>query len=44
MTYKTLRNFFVAAPIIYAATTRLAAEHATPGQITRLKKSQWAFH
>ncbi len=30
MTHKTLRNFFVAAPMIYAATTRLAAEHATP--------------
>jgi DNA-binding GntR family transcriptional regulator len=43
MTHKTLRNFFVAAPMIYAATTRLAAEHATPTQIVRLKECQWAF-
>lgn len=43
MTHKTLRNFFVAAPMIYAAVTRLAAEHATPAQIVRLKESQWAF-
>lgn len=43
MTHKTLRNFFVAAPMIYAAVSRLAAEHATPVQITRLKECQWAF-
>ena len=43
MTHKTLRNFFVAAPMIYAATTRLAAEHATPSQIERLKESQRKF-
>lgn len=43
MTHKTLRNFFVAAPMIYAATTRLAAEHATPAQVVKLKESQWAF-
>ena len=43
MSHKTLRNFFVAAPMIYAATTRLAAENATPQQITRLKECQWAF-
>lgn len=43
MTHKTLRNFFVAAPMIYAATTRLAAEHAAPAQIVRLKEYQWAF-
>lgn len=43
MTHKTLRNFFVAAPMIYAAVTRLAAEHATPAQIIKLKETQWAF-
>ncbi|MDO5704890.1 MAG: GntR family transcriptional regulator [Paracoccus sp. (in: a-proteobacteria)] len=43
MTHKTLRNFFVAAPMIYAATSRLAAEHATTEQIARLKEAQWAF-
>ena len=43
MTHKTLRNFFVAAPMIYAAVTRLAAEHATPGQLIKLKETQWAF-
>lgn len=43
MTHKTLRNFFVAAPMIYAAVTRLAAEHATPSQIMRLKDVQLLF-
>lgn len=43
MTHKTLRNFFVAAPMIYAGVTRLAAQHATPAQIVKLKECQWAF-
>jgi DNA-binding GntR family transcriptional regulator len=43
MSHKTMRNFFVAAPMIYAATTRLAAENATPAQIVKLKECQWAF-
>lgn len=43
MTHKTLRNFFVAAPMIYAAVTRLAADHAKPGQIMRLKDIQLLF-
>ncbi|MCX7645510.1 MAG: GntR family transcriptional regulator [Rhodobacteraceae bacterium] len=43
MTHKTLRNFFVVAPMIYAASSRLAAEHATPAQVARLKECQWTF-
>ena len=43
MSHKTMRNFFVAAPMIYAATTRLAAENATAAQIVKLKECQWAF-
>jgi DNA-binding GntR family transcriptional regulator len=43
MTHKTLRNFFVAAPMIYAAVTRLAAENARPNQIMRLKDTQVLF-
>lgn len=43
MTHKTLRNYFVAAPMIYAAVTRLAAEHATPRQIMQLKDTQLLF-
>jgi DNA-binding GntR family transcriptional regulator len=43
MTLKTLRNFFVAAPMIYASVSRLAAEHATPAQIMRLKDTQLLF-
>lgn len=43
MSHKSLRNFFVAAPMIYAAVTRLAAENATPAQIARLKQVQHAF-
>ncbi|MBV7378879.1 GntR family transcriptional regulator [Maritimibacter sp. DP4N28-5] len=43
MTHKTLRNFFVAAPMLYAAVTRLAAQHATQAQIMRLKDTQMLF-
>lgn len=43
MTHTTLRNFFLAAPMIYGAVTRLAAEHATPAQIARLKDCQRDF-
>lgn len=43
MTHKTLRNFFMAAPMIYAAVTKLAAEHATRAQIMRLKDTQTLF-
>lgn len=43
MTHKTMRNFFVAAPMIYAAVTRLAAQHATPAQIMQLKDTQLLF-
>lgn len=43
MTHKTMRNFFIAAPMIYAAVARLAASHATPQQIMRLKDTQRLF-
>lgn len=43
MTHKTLRNFFVVAPMIYAAVSRLAAQHARPAQIMRLKDTQLLF-
>lgn len=43
MTHKTLRNFFVAAPMIYSALTRLAAMNATTAQIMRLKDTQLLF-
>lgn len=43
MTHKSLHNFFVAAPMIYAATSHLAAENARPQQIERLKQAQIAF-
>lgn len=43
MTHKTLRNFFLAAPMIYAAVTRLAAQHATKAQILQLKNTQVSF-
>ena len=43
MSHKTLRNFFIAAPMIYAAVARLAAQHATPGQIELLKDTQLQF-
>jgi DNA-binding GntR family transcriptional regulator len=43
MTHKTLRNFFITAPMIYAAVARLAAEHARPDQTLRLKQTQVLF-
>lgn len=43
MTHKTLRNFFIAAPMVYAAIGRLAAENATRPQIMRLKDTQLLF-
>ena len=43
MTHKSLRSFFVAAPMIYSAVTRLAAENARPAQIMRLKDTQLLF-
>lgn len=43
MTHKTLRNFFIAAPMTYAAIARLAAENATAPQIMRLKDMQLLF-
>ncbi|RWO34869.1 MAG: GntR family transcriptional regulator [Mesorhizobium sp.] len=43
MNHKTLRNFFIAAPMVYAAIGRLAAQNATPPQIMRLKDTQLLF-
>jgi len=43
MTHYTLRNFFLAAPLIYSAILRLAAQNATPGLIEELKAAQEAF-
>ena len=43
MTHLTLRDFFLAAPLIYSAVLRLAAQNATPSQIEELKAAQGAF-
>lgn len=43
MSHQTLRDFFQAAPMIYAAVLRLAAQNATADQISLLKKSQQNF-
>lgn len=43
MTHQAMRNFFMAAPMIYAATSRLAAENATPAQVERLRACQARF-
>ncbi|NBC95863.1 MAG: FCD domain-containing protein [Deinococcus-Thermus bacterium] len=43
MSSVTLRDFFLAAPMVYAAILRLAAQHATAGQIEALKEAQAAF-
>ncbi|WP_420549518.1 GntR family transcriptional regulator [Curvivirga sp.] len=43
MSYTTLRDFFLAAPMIYGAILRLAAINATPTQIAALKEVQNEF-
>ena len=43
MSHRTLRDFFLAAPMVYGAILQLAAENAAPPQIARLKEAQMAF-
>ena len=43
MSHTTLRDFFLAAPMIYSAVMRLAAQHALPEQIAALKTAQIEF-
>jgi DNA-binding GntR family transcriptional regulator len=43
MSHRTLRDFFLAAPMIYGAILRLAAQNARPLQIAALKEAQVAF-
>ncbi len=43
MSHKTLRDFFLTAPPIYAAVARLAVENARPGQLEELKAAQQSF-
>ncbi|HKT98470.1 MAG TPA: GntR family transcriptional regulator [Paraburkholderia sp.] len=40
MNHQSLRSFFLAAPLIYIATTQLAAVNATPADVDRLRKIQ----
>lgn len=43
MDFTTMRQFFQAAPMIYAAIARLAVEQATPTQIEALKATQLSY-
>jgi DNA-binding GntR family transcriptional regulator len=43
MNYNALRDFFLVAPMIYIATTRLAAEVASKADVERLKAIQARF-
>lgn len=43
MNFQSLRSFFQAAPLIYIATTQLAAANATPADVERLKQIQKSF-
>lgn len=43
MNHKVLRDFFVTAPMLYAAVGRLAAENARPEQIDAMKSAQQQF-
>ncbi len=43
LSHTTLRDFFLAAPMVYGAVLRLAAANALPHQITRLKAAQETY-
>lgn len=43
MSFATMRDFFVAAPMIYGAVLRLAAQNATPDQVEALRAAQDRF-
>lgn len=43
MNYDSLRNYFLAAPLVYVATTKLAAIHATAADVDELKRIQEQF-
>jgi len=43
MEYKVLRDFFITAPMIYAAIGKLAAQHAKPEQIRQMREIQEKF-
>ncbi|HDS9358134.1 TPA: GntR family transcriptional regulator [Enterobacter chengduensis] len=43
MSHATLRNFFLVAPMIYAAVGRLAVQHYKPAQLKALKETQKRF-
>ncbi|REF73098.1 GntR family transcriptional regulator [Paracoccus pantotrophus] len=43
MSYHALRDFYLVAPMIYIASTRLAAENARPADIAKLRRIQDEF-
>jgi DNA-binding GntR family transcriptional regulator len=43
MDFATMRQFFQAAPMIYASVARLAAENSSAGEIAKLKDIQIAY-
>lgn len=43
LSHRTLRDFFLSAPMIYGAILRLAARNATPEQLANLKAAQSDF-
>ena len=43
MNHKTMRDFFLTAPLIYSSVARLAAQNRQPDQITKLSHVQGSF-
>ena len=43
MDYKTVRNFFLTAPMVYASIGRLATVNASRGQLSELQEAQDSF-
>lgn len=43
LSYQSLRDYFLIAPMMYITAARLAAENRTPGEIEALRKTQVRF-
>ena len=43
MSHKTMRDFFLTAPLVYSTIARLAAQNARPAQIEELRRVQEQF-
>lgn len=43
LSYQSLRDYFLIAPMVYVAAAKLAAERWSPAELEQLKATQWRF-